>query len=98
MFAASEIALIREVVANPDQILEVCAERHFVAEGVIAADQFAKPLPRARVSDPLDARWPVPTVVGGLQFSSAAWRIQARDRVDWVGRRDPRAPFAAGGQ
>ncbi len=26
---------------------------------------------------------PVPTVVGGLQFSSAAWRIQARDR--WIG-------------
>jgi hypothetical protein len=26
---------------------------------------------------------PVPTVVGGRQFSSAAWRIQARDR--WIG-------------
>jgi hypothetical protein len=26
---------------------------------------------------------PVPTVVGGLQFSSAAWRIQGRDR--WIG-------------
>jgi hypothetical protein len=26
---------------------------------------------------------PVPTVVGGLQFSSAAWRMQARDR--WIG-------------
>ena len=26
---------------------------------------------------------PVPTVVGGLQFSSAAWRLQARDR--WIG-------------
>lgn len=26
---------------------------------------------------------PVPTVVGGLQFSSAAWRIEARDR--WIG-------------
>ena len=26
---------------------------------------------------------PVPTVVGGMQFSSAAWRIQARDR--WIG-------------
>ena len=26
---------------------------------------------------------PVPTVVGGLQLSSAAWRIQARDR--WMG-------------
>jgi hypothetical protein len=27
---------------------------------------------------------PVPTVVGGLQFSSAAWRIQARDRwIEW---------------
>jgi hypothetical protein len=26
---------------------------------------------------------PVPTVIGGLQFSSAAWRIQARDR--WIG-------------
>jgi hypothetical protein len=25
----------------------------------------------------------VPTVVGGLQFSSAAWRMQARDR--WIG-------------
>jgi len=27
----------------------------FVAEGVIAADQFAKPLSRALVSDPIDA-------------------------------------------
>ena len=27
--------------------------------------------------------WPVPTVVGCLQFSSAAWRMQARDR--WIG-------------
>jgi hypothetical protein len=26
---------------------------------------------------------PVPTVVGGLQFSSSAWRIEARDR--WIG-------------
>jgi len=26
---------------------------------------------------------PVPTVVGGVQFSSAAWRLQARDR--WIG-------------
>jgi hypothetical protein len=26
---------------------------------------------------------PVPTVVGGLQFSSAAWRIQMRDQ--WIG-------------
>jgi hypothetical protein len=29
---------------------------------------------------------PVPTVVGCLQFSSAAWRMQARDR--WIGRDD----------
>ena len=31
---------------------------------------------------------PAPTVVGGLQFSSAAWRMRARDR--WIGWDDAR--------
>lgn len=37
-----------------EHLIEVCAERHSVAEGVIAANQFAKPLPRPRLRHPLD--------------------------------------------
>src|SRR5207302_1236933 len=41
-------------LSNRDQILEVGAKRYFVTECVIAADQFAKPLPPPSIGDTLD--------------------------------------------
>src|SRR5215469_8598697 len=73
---------------NRDQILKVCAERDFVAQGVIAADQFAKPLSRNRVSDSLDThrgkRFHAPP-----QRHARFARLRVRNRSDRPNRSRP---------
>ena len=68
---------------NPDQILEVYAERHFVTERVVAVDQFAEPLPRPCAGDPLHAHRcnissaPLSGALGPPRCAESQWPIQA---------------------
>jgi hypothetical protein len=66
-----------EVVARPDQRLlfrELVGRYHDLG--------YAVPY-GARLQYLVSVATPTPTVVGGLQFSSAAWRLASRDR--WIG-------------